>query len=95
MAKFLSRLSTSKKDYLLTCTIVSFEATGYFTLGEANYPAKVSIQYIRGKTIEETPPFDFRGGRVKVGRAYEKVVDIYKENKTQKFQKKEVSIYLP
>jgi len=43
MAKFLSRLGQTKKDYNLTCNIVAFEATGYFTLGEQNKPAKVSL----------------------------------------------------
>ena len=59
MAKFLSRIGSSKKDFNLEVKIVSFEATGYFTLGHDNIPAKVSIQYVRGKTIEETIPFDF------------------------------------
>lgn len=81
MAKFLSRIGQTKKDYLLRCKIVTFEATGYFTIGENSVPAVVSLQYIRGKTIEETPVFEFKGGKVDVNRTFEKVVDIYKDEK--------------
>jgi hypothetical protein len=81
MAKFLSRIGHTKKDYNLICNIQSFEANGYFTLGEEKKPAKVTIQYIRGKTVLETTPFSFLGGKAEVNQTFEKVVDIYKDEK--------------
>jgi hypothetical protein len=55
MSKFFSRIGSTKRDYNLTCLITGLEI-------DVQNESIFTIQYIRGKTVEETPFITIKPG---------------------------------